>query len=179
MSKEEETRIAREAMDQKGFLPRLERLLLAVDESAVGRMAARLAGLLAGAQGMPVTMLKLEADLRAAEPRRPQSRMTGRRGGKAQKDKDEPGRPAMPSRPMPRTCAQKEMTGAQSREQNAAELKADPLAREVKAGAKKSAAKVIADEAEPDPEKVHLTARVPRGCRRPMWSRTKRARAMT
>ena len=61
MSKEEETRIAREAMDQKGFLPRLERLLLAVDQSAVGRMAARLAGLIAGAQGMPVTILKLDS----------------------------------------------------------------------------------------------------------------------
>ena len=56
---------------------------------------------------------------------------------------------------------QKEMTGAQSRGESASELKTDPLAREVKAGAKKSAAKVMADEAEPDPEKVHLTARVP------------------
>jgi len=42
ISKEEETRIAREAIDTKGFLPRLERLLLAADESRVGRMAARL-----------------------------------------------------------------------------------------------------------------------------------------
>jgi nucleotide-binding universal stress UspA family protein len=42
-----------------------------------------------------------------------------------------------------------------------AELKDDPLAKEVKAGAKKSAARMIADEAEPNPEKVHLTARVP------------------
>ena len=53
------------------------------------------------------------------------------------------------------------MTGAQSRVQSGEELKADPLAREVKVGAKKSAAKMIADEAEPDPDKVHLTARVP------------------
>ena len=34
MSKEEETRISREAVDAKGFLPGLERLLLAADESA-------------------------------------------------------------------------------------------------------------------------------------------------
>ena len=62
----------------------------------------------------------------------------------------------------------KNSSGAQSRTENAAELKADPVAQEVKAGAKKSAAKVIADEAEPDPEKVHLTARVPvdAACRR-------------
>jgi nucleotide-binding universal stress UspA family protein len=53
------------------------------------------------------------------------------------------------------------MTGAQSREQTGDELRFDPLAKEVKAGAKKSASKVKADEAEPDPEKVHLTARVP------------------
>ena len=53
------------------------------------------------------------------------------------------------------------MAGAQSHAESATDLHADPLAREVKAGAKKSAAKVIADEAEPDPEKVHLTARVP------------------
>src|SRR6202012_2078104 len=51
--------------------------------------------------------------------------------------------------------------GAQSRTRSADELKSDPVANEVKAGAEKSAAKVIADEAEPDPEKVHLTARVP------------------
>jgi nucleotide-binding universal stress UspA family protein len=53
------------------------------------------------------------------------------------------------------------MTGAQSREQTGDELRFDPLAREVKAGARRSASKVKADEAEPDPEKVHLTARVP------------------
>ena len=47
-------------LDEKGFVPNLERLLLAVDESPVGRMAARLAGLLAGGQGMPVTILKLD-----------------------------------------------------------------------------------------------------------------------
>ncbi|HEX4269914.1 MAG TPA: cation:proton antiporter, partial [Rhizomicrobium sp.] len=66
MSKDEETRIARETLDQRGFLPRLERLLLAVDDSPVGRTAARFAGLLAGAQGLPVTILKLGADLRRA-----------------------------------------------------------------------------------------------------------------
>jgi Kef-type K+ transport system membrane component KefB/nucleotide-binding universal stress UspA family protein len=139
MSKEEEIRIQREAMDQKGFLPRLERLLLAVDESAVGRMAARLAGLIAGAQGMPITIVKLEGDLRK------KSTKTHERNEPSKGGKD---------------MGQRE-TSAQSRQESAADLKSDPLAREVKAGARKSAAKMIADEAEADPEKVHLMAKVP------------------
>jgi Kef-type K+ transport system membrane component KefB/nucleotide-binding universal stress UspA family protein len=61
MRVEEETRIAREELDEKGFLPRLERLLLAVDESPAGKFTARLAGLVAGAHGMPVTIVKLDA----------------------------------------------------------------------------------------------------------------------
>jgi Kef-type K+ transport system membrane component KefB/nucleotide-binding universal stress UspA family protein len=115
MRREEETRIHREAIDQRGFLPRLERLLLAVDESPAGRMAARLAGLIAGAHGMPVTIVKVE----------------------------------------------RKQGGAQARQESAADLKFDPLAREVTVGARKSAAKIMADEAEPDPERVHLTAKVP------------------
>ncbi len=170
MSKEEETRIAREAMDQRGFLPRLERLLLAVDDSAVGRMAARLAGLLAGAQGMPVTILKLESDLRADHAGADAMSVDDQEHDKGAKDsadrqqekeQDEPGRGGHSEQNVSRDTAQKEMTGAQSREQSAADLKADPVARAVKAGARKSAAKVIADEAEPDPEQVHLTSRVP------------------
>src|ERR1700761_9702112 len=64
MGEEEKKRGERERLDERGFVPNLERLLLAVDASPVGRMAARLAGLLAGAHGMPVTILKLDADLR-------------------------------------------------------------------------------------------------------------------
>jgi Kef-type K+ transport system membrane component KefB/nucleotide-binding universal stress UspA family protein len=144
MRKDEETRVAREAIDQKGFLPRLERLLLAVDESAVGRMAARLAGFIAGAQGMPVTMLKLGADGKAQPPDTVKEKASDHTEQIGSKDD-----------------AAKESTGAQSVTESAEELESDRLAKEVKAGAKKSAAKVIADEAEPDPEKVHLTARVP------------------
>jgi nucleotide-binding universal stress UspA family protein len=144
MSKEEETRINREGIDQRGFLPGLERLLLAVDDSAVGRMGARLAGLLAGAQGMPITILKLQADLRRAD--RP-----------AEEKKQDPEAREDRKRKEDR----KEMSGAESRKEAGADLKTDPLAREIKAGARKSASRVIADEAEPDPEKVHITARVP------------------
>jgi len=148
ISKEEETRIAREAIDTKGFLPRLERLLLAADESRVGRMAARLAGLIAGARGMPVTLLKLESDGHF----RPDEE-------KEHKAKDQP--PAHAEETGSKDETHKEMTGAQSRTKSPEDLKSDPLAKEVKAGAKASAAKMIADDAEPDPEKVHLTARIP------------------
>jgi nucleotide-binding universal stress UspA family protein len=161
MSKEEETRIAREVMDQKGFLPGLERLLLAVDQSAVGRMAARLAGLIAGAQGMPVTILKLNR-----RPAKPEQKEPAK-DRKADKKEDPTGKEEEDAKPehveqdQAKDMAQKDMAGAQSRVQSSEELKTDPLAREVKAGAKRSAARVKADEAEPDPEKVHLTARVP------------------
>jgi Kef-type K+ transport system membrane component KefB/nucleotide-binding universal stress UspA family protein len=155
MSEEEEIRIAREAIDQKGFLPRLERLLLAADQSPVGRMAARLAGLIAGGQGMPVTILKLKSASVAAV------RNAAAASKAAAEGTAEQPAPAHVEQGEAKDMAQKELAGAQSRVESGEELKADPLAREVKAGAKKSAAKVLADEAEPDPEKVHLTARVP------------------
>jgi nucleotide-binding universal stress UspA family protein len=156
MGKEEEMRIGREAMDVKGFLPGLERLLLAVDQSAVGRMAARLAGLIAGAQGMPVTILNLAGEQKEAA--------TGKKAGKEDNppEKEEgDGKPEHVEQDQAKDLAPKDMAGAQSRVESGEELKTDALAREVKAGAKKSAAKMKADEAEPDPEKVHLTARVP------------------
>ena len=165
MSKEEEIRIAREAMDQKGFLPRLERLLLAVDDSPVGHMGARLAGLLAGAQGMPVTMLKLQADLRQAEDAvgaaTDNQDHSAYSSAERQADKAREGFSGHAEQNVAKDAEHKKLIGAQSREHSGADLKADPLAREVKAGARTSAAKVMADEAEPDPEKVHLTARVP------------------
>src|SRR4051812_14775631 len=156
MSKDEEVRITRESMDEKGFLPRLERLLLAADESTVGRMAARLAGLIAGAQGMPVTILKLESAEQAAQGVKEAEKDLTR-----DTDDQEPGKKEHSEQFETKDSAAKTPVGAQSRLQTGAELKADPLAREVKVGARKSAAKVIADDAEPDPEKVHLTARVP------------------
>ena len=127
MSKEEEIRIARETMDQRGFLPRLERLLLAVDESPVGRTAARFAGLIAGAQGMPVTILRLETDMRRAGTPMPIGKQV-QEGTHARRAElpDETG------------TTQKDIRGAQSRMESAADLRTDPLAREVKAGAKKA-----------------------------------------
>jgi Kef-type K+ transport system membrane component KefB/nucleotide-binding universal stress UspA family protein len=150
ISKEEEIRIGREAMDQRGFLPRLERLLLAVDDSPVGRTAARFAGLLAGAQGMPVTILKLNADLRQVGNARPAEKIAEEKESVSHVEQtDEAG------------TRQREIVGAQSRVESAADLRADAIAREVKVGARRSAARVKDDEAEPEPDKVHLTARVP------------------
>ena len=55
----ERARLDREAFEERGFVPRMERLLVAADVTAKGRFAARLAGLLAGSRGMPVTVVKL------------------------------------------------------------------------------------------------------------------------
>ena len=56
MRKEEKQRLEREEMEERGFVPKLERLLLAVDESANGRFASRIAGLIAGANALPTTV---------------------------------------------------------------------------------------------------------------------------
>ena len=62
MRKQEKQRLEREEMEAKGFVPKLERLLLAVDDSANGKFAARLAGLIAGSGGMPTTVMSIETD---------------------------------------------------------------------------------------------------------------------
>jgi len=151
MREDEKVRIAREEIDENGFVSNLERLLLAVDGSAAGRMAARLAGLLAGGLGMPVTLLKLNADLRQAE--------RIKSAGEGGTEKESVRHAENPSGDKDR--AHKDLVGAVSVTQSAAEQSADPVAREVKRGAKASATRVILDRAEPDPEKVHLTSKIP------------------
>jgi nucleotide-binding universal stress UspA family protein len=150
LRKDEEIRLAREAIDEKGFVSNLERLLLAADESPVGRMAARLAGLLAGGQGMPITILKLEPQTLSQPAAAP-----------VEKPEEEQVRAESDHRPQPKDGGVKEMTGARSITESPEQQAADPLAKAVKGGAKASAAKMIADEAEPDPRKVHLTTRIP------------------
>jgi Kef-type K+ transport system membrane component KefB/nucleotide-binding universal stress UspA family protein len=56
---EERLRLEREELDAKGFVPNLERLLLAADDSANGKFASRLAGLIAGSEAKPITVLDL------------------------------------------------------------------------------------------------------------------------
>jgi Kef-type K+ transport system membrane component KefB/nucleotide-binding universal stress UspA family protein len=58
---EEKKRLEREEFEARGFLTRMERLLIAADDGANGKFAARLAGLIAGANGMPTTLIHLAA----------------------------------------------------------------------------------------------------------------------
>ena len=59
MRKEEKQRLDREEQEEKGFVANLERLLIAVDDSANGKFASRVAGMLAGTHGMPTTVLHI------------------------------------------------------------------------------------------------------------------------
>jgi nucleotide-binding universal stress UspA family protein len=59
MREEERQRIEREEFEAKGFMPNVERLLLAVDDSPNGKFMAHLAGLLAGRRGTPTTLLRM------------------------------------------------------------------------------------------------------------------------
>src|SRR5947209_4561782 len=61
MRGEERLRLEREDYERNAFVPNLERILLAVDDGVNGRLAARLAGLLAGFRDMPVTILNVSA----------------------------------------------------------------------------------------------------------------------
>jgi nucleotide-binding universal stress UspA family protein len=67
---EEQARLDREEFEAKGFIPNIERLLVAVDDSANGKLALRLAGLIAASRGITTTVLHLgrgsHADVRAA-----------------------------------------------------------------------------------------------------------------
>ena len=60
MSPEEAARLEREEFEAKGFVPHIERLLVAVDASPSGRFASRLVGLLAGARRIPATVLHFD-----------------------------------------------------------------------------------------------------------------------
>ena len=57
LGKDEKARLEREEFEQKGFVANLERLLLAVDESANAKFASHVSGLLAGRRGLPITVL--------------------------------------------------------------------------------------------------------------------------
>jgi Kef-type K+ transport system membrane component KefB/nucleotide-binding universal stress UspA family protein len=61
LGKEEKARLEREEFEQKGFVANLERLLLAVDESANAKFASHITGLLAGTRGLPITVLHVGA----------------------------------------------------------------------------------------------------------------------
>jgi Kef-type K+ transport system membrane component KefB/nucleotide-binding universal stress UspA family protein len=56
----EKERLDREAFEARGFVAKMERLLLMASDDPSGRFASRLAGLLAGPRGLPTTVLHLE-----------------------------------------------------------------------------------------------------------------------
>ncbi len=62
MRKDERVRLEREEIDARGFVTKLERLLVAVDDSASGKFAAQLAGVIGGSSGKPTTLLDLTGD---------------------------------------------------------------------------------------------------------------------
>jgi K+:H+ antiporter len=68
LGKEEKARLEREEFEAKSFVHRLERILVAVDDSANGKFAARLAGLVAGSRGMAATVLHVGRGGRSPKP---------------------------------------------------------------------------------------------------------------
>jgi Kef-type K+ transport system membrane component KefB/nucleotide-binding universal stress UspA family protein len=68
LRKTERVRLEREELDAKGFITNLERLLLAADDSANGKIAARLAGAIAGSGSKPTTILDMGNGQRDKQP---------------------------------------------------------------------------------------------------------------
>ncbi len=66
MGEEERERLEKEDMNRTAFVSRLERLLIAADQSDSGRFASRVAGFIAGQRGKPITVLELETPRAAA-----------------------------------------------------------------------------------------------------------------
>ena len=60
MRDEEKARLEREAAEEKDFMPKLERVLIALDDGDNGRFASRLAGWLIGARELPATVMEVD-----------------------------------------------------------------------------------------------------------------------
>src|SRR4029079_16323078 len=65
MRKEERERLEREEMQARGFVSQLERLLVAVDDSANGQFGSRVAGMIGGTRSMPTTVIHITAAKRS------------------------------------------------------------------------------------------------------------------
>jgi nucleotide-binding universal stress UspA family protein len=59
LGKDEKQRLDREELEAKGFLPHVERILLAIDDSTNGTFASRLAGIIASTNEMPTTVMHI------------------------------------------------------------------------------------------------------------------------
>jgi nucleotide-binding universal stress UspA family protein len=80
LRKEEKARLEREAQEAKGFVSNLERLLIAVDDSSNGKFASRFAGMLAGAHGMPTTVLHINESAKALDKQSIEDEQRKRKG---------------------------------------------------------------------------------------------------
>jgi K+:H+ antiporter len=60
LRKEEKQRIEREELEEKGFVPKIERLLIAIDGSKNGEFAVRVGGIIAGNNEMPTTVMHIK-----------------------------------------------------------------------------------------------------------------------
>lgn len=67
MRKEERLRLERESMEARGFVPNLERLLVAIDDSANGKFATRVGGIVAGYNAMPTTVMEIKPSKRGTK----------------------------------------------------------------------------------------------------------------
>jgi nucleotide-binding universal stress UspA family protein len=74
LGEEERLRIEREELDARGFVPNLERLLLAADDSTNGKFASRLAGLIAGSGAKPITVIDLRDGTSSKNSGQPEDR---------------------------------------------------------------------------------------------------------
>jgi len=86
MRRQEKQRLEREEMEAKGFVPKLERLLLAVDQSANGKFAARIAGLIAGGSGMPTTVMHIKTDRKTGKAAAEVARVRAAEAGETVKE---------------------------------------------------------------------------------------------
>jgi Kef-type K+ transport system membrane component KefB/nucleotide-binding universal stress UspA family protein len=67
---EEKERLEHETLDSRGFISNLERLLISADKSASGELVTRLAGLIAGRRGLPITVVEVDRARASAQSQR-------------------------------------------------------------------------------------------------------------
>jgi nucleotide-binding universal stress UspA family protein len=90
LRKEEKRRLEREALEEKGFVPNIDRLLIAVDDSSNARFAARVGGMIAGLRGKPATVLhftgpKPKPDDKKPDDKEPDDKKDGEKPAEAAK----------------------------------------------------------------------------------------------
>lgn len=96
LGRDEQARLEREAFEAKGFVPNIERVLVATDESPSGRLAARVAGMLAGLRGLPVTVVGFAAPAPRPTAQPDSGTVVARAAERTQEATEKPEEPQMP-----------------------------------------------------------------------------------